>query len=191
VAEAVAKAVGSAAQAVEQKVVVLACQGSHTHAQTKADYNGVQTCAAAKIAVNGTKICSFGCIGFGDCAKVCAFGALSMGSDGLPHVDYAKCIGCGACSKACPQALFALTSASQTGSIALCSNRTTNKPSVLKACKVGCIKCGKCETACPNGALKVTNGIPLVDYTKCVSCGTCVAGCPTKVLKLTKDVKTA
>jgi RnfABCDGE-type electron transport complex B subunit len=192
VAEAVAKALGTTAQAVEPKVVILACQGSKDHAQNKADYCGVETCAAAKIAVNGIKQCNYGCIGFGDCAKVCGFGALSMGGDGLPHVDYAKCVGCLSCVKACPQMLFATVNAKQTGSIALCSNRTTNKPSVLKGCKVGCIKCGKCETACPHGAIKVTNGIPLVDYNKCVSCGTCVAGCPTKVLKLSKDImKTA
>ncbi|GMO46410.1 MAG: RnfABCDGE type electron transport complex subunit B [Treponemataceae bacterium] len=188
VAAAVAAAAGSAAQAIEQKVVVLACQGVKERAADKAEYNGVPSCAAAKIAVGGTKLCPYGCIGFGDCASVCNFGALSMGDDGLPKVDYAKCIGCGSCVKACPNALFALVPASQTGSVALCSNRTTNKPSVLKSCKAGCIKCGKCETTCPNGAIKVTNGVPVTDYAKCVSCGKCVAACPTKVLKLTKDV---
>ncbi|WP_062428514.1 RnfABCDGE type electron transport complex subunit B [Treponema endosymbiont of Eucomonympha sp.] len=186
VAAEVGKVLGVSAS-IEAKVAVLACQGSAAHAQNKGIYNGVPTCAAAKISVNGTKQCPYGCIGFGDCAAACAFGALSVGVDGLPRVNYRKCVGCGMCAKACPQGLFATVPASRSGAVALCSNRTTNKQSVLKQCKAGCIKCGKCEKTCPNQAIALVKGVPSVDYAKCVSCGACVAGCPTHALVLVQD----
>ena len=158
----------------ESKVSLLACQGSKECAAARGTYNGVHSCAAAHQAVNGTKMCSFGCIGFGDCVAVCQFDALSIGEDGLPHVDYSKCTGCGMCVKECPMHLFSKVPASRKGAVALCSNRSENKPSIMKNCKAGCIKCGKCERGCPQKAIKLVNGIPEVDYSLCNSCGTCV-----------------
>lgn len=188
---AVAKAIGEilgVSVSAEKQVILLACQGSKEHAQPKGEYVGVKTCAAAKLAINGTKMCSWGCIGFGDCVNVCKFNALSMGEDGLPHVDKKNCTGCGMCVKTCPQKLFMKLPDSQEGAIALCSNRSQIKASILKNCKKGCIKCGKCERSCKKGAIKLVDGIPVVDYTLCDSCGDCVAGCPTHVLKLLQDI---
>jgi Na+-translocating ferredoxin:NAD+ oxidoreductase RNF subunit RnfB len=183
VAEAVGKALGVSVS-TEIKVALLACQGCVGCAVPNGEYLGLKSCAAAKLTTNGTKACAYGCIGFGDCALVCQFGALFMGDDGLPHIDRAKCTGCGMCANVCPQHALLLVPAKRTGAVALCSNRTTNKPSVLKQCKAGCIKCAKCEKDCPVGAIVLVNGIPLVDYEKCTSCGVCVSDCPTHVLKL-------
>lgn len=182
-AEAVGKALGVSVS-VDKKFVVLACQGTKHIAQQKGDYIGVKTCRAVKLAVNGVKVCQWGCIGFGDCVAVCKFDALQIGEDGLPHVDYVNCTGCGMCAKECPQMLFVRISAAQKGAVPLCSNRSQQKASIVKFCKTGCIKCGKCERVCPQKAIVVTYGIPVVDYAKCNSCGECVKGCPTKVLKL-------
>lgn len=187
VAEAVGKIMGVSA-AAEVKVSLLACQGSCEHALPRGIYTGVKTCAAAKLSANGTKLCMYGCIGFGDCVDVCKFDALSMGEDGLPHVNYANCTGCGACVTVCPQRLYTLVPVKRRGAVALCSNRTTNKAGILKSCKTGCIKCGKCERVCPENAIVVTNGIPVVDYEKCTSCGLCVKECPTHVLALTEEL---
>jgi Na+-translocating ferredoxin:NAD+ oxidoreductase RNF subunit RnfB len=189
VAEAVGKVLGVSAL-LEQRDALLACQGCTGCAVPNGEYLGLKSCAAAKLTTNGTKACSYGCIGFGDCVSVCKFGALSMGADGLPHIDNFACTGCGMCASVCPQHALLLVPTKLTGAVALCSNRTTNKPSVLKQCKAGCIKCAKCEKDCPTGAIVLTNGIPLVDYTKCTSCGTCVSGCPTHVLKLQEDIIT-
>ena len=84
-AEAVGKVLGVDAEAVA-KVALLACQGCKENAKDRGFYSGVKSCKAAKISVNGTKLCQFGCIGFGDCCDVCNFDALAMGEDGLPHV---------------------------------------------------------------------------------------------------------
>lgn len=187
VAAAVGNVMGVTATAVPH-VVLLACQGSREHAQNRGIYNGVKTCRAAKLSINGTKLCQYGCIGFGDCVAVCKFGALTMGAEGLPHVDYTKCTGCGMCVRECPQNLFSRLPANRTGAVARCSNRSTNKSPILKQCKTGCIKCGKCERSCPEHAITLTNGIPVIDYAKCTSCGECVSGCPTHVLELLEKV---
>ncbi len=171
----------------ENRLAVLACQGTCEAAPPKGEYNGVQTCRAARISAGGTKLCNWGCLGFGDCVQVCPFDAIRLGPDGIPHVDYGACTGCGICVKECPQRVLLLQPSQRKGVIALCSNRNPVKSAVLKTCKAGCIKCGKCEKICPEGAIKVVNGIPEVDYLRCNSCGKCVTGCPTGVLKLLEN----
>jgi len=168
----------------EEVVAVLLCQGTKKVAPVKGEYVGVETCRAAKLSAGGTKLCAYGCLGFGDCVSVCLFDALHMGDDGLPHVDYAKCTGCGMCIKECPQQIFVAVPKSRVGSVVLCSNHAVVKATVIKSCKVGCIKCEACVKACPEHCITMINGIPVTDYSKCTSCGICVEKCPTKCYKL-------
>lgn len=185
-AASIGKIMGVKADA-ETQVAVLLCQGTKEKCKPKAEYNGVKTCQGAKLAINGTKLCDYGCIGFGDCETACPFDAIHVKEDGLPHVDYAKCTGCGLCVNTCPQKILTRVPTARKGAIALCSNRNSRKAQVIKDCKAGCIKCGKCEKVCPKECIKVTDGIPLVDYAICDSCGECVKNCPTKVLSLIED----
>ncbi|MGN0729857.1 RnfABCDGE type electron transport complex subunit B [Treponema sp.] len=171
-----------------KKAAVLACRGTVSCAGTKGVYNGVQTCKAVQLSVNGIKLCASGCIGLGDCVASCLFGALSMGEDGLPHVDYKKCVGCGKCEKACPKKLFTLVNVELKGPMALCSCRSDNKPQIRKDCSAGCFKCGICAKKCPEQCIDLLSGIPHIDYEKCTACGTCVSSCPDKVLKLMSEV---
>lgn len=168
----------------EDAVAVLLCQGVKDKAPVKGDYVGVRTCRAAKLSAGGTKLCAWGCLGFGDCTAVCQFDALRMGDDGLPHVDYAKCTGCGLCVQECPQQILATVPRSRKGSVVVCSNRNVVKANVMKSCKVGCIKCEACVRACPEKCISMVNGIPVTDYALCTSCGICVEKCPTKCYKL-------
>lgn len=168
----------------EDIVPVLACQGTKDHAPLKGEYIGVQTCRAAKLSAGGTKLCAWGCLGFGDCTKVCAFDALHMEADGLPHVDYDKCVGCGKCIEECPQGILKKVPKDRIGSMVICSNHNPVKAMVRKTCTVGCIKCEICVKNCPEKCITMVNGIPEVDYSKCTSCGVCVAKCPTKVFKM-------
>ena len=169
---------------VEQKVAVVACGGSKEHSAVKGEYIGIKSCAAAKQSINGTKMCAWACIGFGDCVNVCKFNAISIKEDGIAHVDAEKCTGCGVCATVCPQKLISRVSASQKGVFVNCSNRSQNKPAIIKNCKSGCIKCGKCERTCTQKAIHLVDGLPVVDYALCNACGDCVTGCPTKVLSL-------
>lgn len=165
-------------------VAVLACQGSKEHAPPKGDYWGIPTCRGAKLSAGGSKLCSWGCLGFGDCTQVCQFGAISIGADGLPHIDHDRCTGCKACVAECPQQLLREIPKDRQGAMAVCSNRNPIKPMVKKTCKVGCMKCEACVKNCPEKCITMDRGIPVVDYAKCKSCGTCVAKCPTKGIKL-------
>jgi Na+-translocating ferredoxin:NAD+ oxidoreductase RNF subunit RnfB len=178
-AAAVAKIIGSDAKA-EDLVSVLLCHGVKAKVAAKGDYVGVRTCRASKLTTGSIKACAWGCQGFGDCVAVCKFDALSMGEDGLPHVDHGQCTGCGMCAAECPQKLFTLVPRSRSGSIVACSNRNPVKTQVIKDCKAGCIKCENCVRSCPEQCITMVNGIPVTDYAKCTSCGTCVEKCPTK-----------
>ena len=174
---------GAAAE-VMPVVAVLACQGSREHAPPRGEYTGLQTCRGAKLAAGSTKLCTWGCLGFGDCVAVCQFGALTLGEDGLPRIDRDRCAGCKLCILECPQRLLQEVPRNRQGAIALCSNRNPIKGMVLKTCKAGCIKCGLCVKLCPEKCITLENGIPQVDYSVCSACGTCVSKCPAKVLNL-------
>lgn len=187
-ASKIAEILGKAGVSVNPKVAIVACQGDKNCALDKGIYNGVKTCKAAQLVMNGTKKCAFGCIGYGDCVAECPFDALSLGENNLPVVDYRKCIGCGKCVKACPKHLISLYNVETKGSIALCANHSDNKPQIRKDCTKGCFKCGLCAKKCPENAIDVSSGIPVVDYSKCSSCGECIAVCPDKVLSLFQNI---
>lgn len=183
-ADSLAKILGVNAQSSTPKIAFLACHGTKECAKDRGEYQGVKTCSAAQLTMNGTKKCSFGCIGFGDCVEVCPFDAISMGKDGLPKIDKTKCVGCGKCAKACPKKLFHLIEKDTKGAIARCSCKSDNKPQIRKDCTEGCFKCGMCTRKCPVQAIVLENGLPKVDYSKCTSCGECIKACPDKVLIL-------
>jgi Na+-translocating ferredoxin:NAD+ oxidoreductase RNF subunit RnfB len=169
---------------VKPVVAVVACRGSREHAPLKGIYNGIPSCRGAKISAGGTKLCSWGCLGFGDCTAVCPFDAIHLEADGLPHVDYDKCTGCKKCVAECPQQLIQAVPKDRLGAVVTCSNRNPLRAMIRKNCKVGCIKCGLCVKNCPEQCIVIENGIPQVDYSKCTSCGTCNAKCPSKIIKL-------
>lgn len=182
VAEAVAKVMGGTVEA-KSYMAVLACQGSKKCAVSRGTYTGVPTCAAAALAINGTKMCANGCVGFGDCVKVCKFDAIYMGDDGLPKIDKEKCTGCGACARTCPHKLLKKVEKERKTPMVLCSCVSDKKPDVVKNCSMSCIKCSKCVRECPEQAITMAGGLPVIDEGKCTACGTCVTGCPRKVIQ--------
>ena len=183
VAEKIAAITGKSGGKVVQTVSVLACQGSSLHTPLKGTYTGLQTCRGAKLA-GGTKLCSWGCLGFGDCVKACKFDAIEMSDLNLPKVSYAKCSGCGLCVTECPQGLFKSVAREQRGAMVLCSNKNPVKQMVAKTCKIACFKCGLCVKNCPQQCISLDTYIPIVDLSKCNSCGTCAEKCPSKVFKI-------
>lgn len=180
----IAEILGQAGVEVKPKIAFLACNGTKECAKEKAEYLGLKTCSAAQLTMNGTKKCSFGCIGFGDCVKACLFEALSMNENGLPQINKEKCVACGKCVSVCPKKLIKIIDKDLHGSIAVCSNKNDNKPQIRKDCSVGCFKCGICAKKCPENCIDISSGLPVIDYSKCTSCGECVNSCPDKVLML-------
>lgn len=58
-----------------------------------------------------------------------------------------------------------------------------------KACAYGCMGLGSCVSACQFGAIKIENGVAVVDPDLCVSCGKCVATCPQHIIEIVPKKK--
>ena len=171
----IAAILGVAAEDVVEKVAVIACNGSCGVTEKKQNYEGMASCAASKLLFGGNGACTYGCLGYGDCAKVCPNRAICL-ADGVARIDSRVCIGCGLCATACPNHLIHLIpDVKQT--VVLCSNK--EKGAVArKKCKNACIACKKCENTCPNGAIHVVDNVAVIDTEKCSDCGLCSTVCP-------------
>lgn len=59
-----------------------------------------------------------------------------------------------------------------------------------KTCPNGCLGLGSCAAVCKFDAIRIENGVAVIDEEKCVSCGMCVKQCPKHVIALVpKDNK--
>lgn len=165
---------------VAEDVAFVRCSGTCSNTTWKYNYDGVQTCAASNRFYNGSKTCTSGCLGFGDCLKVCPNEAIDI-IDGIAVVNPRLCVGCGLCAKTCPNHLIAMKPATQKIDV-VCMSTAMGK--VTKAvCKTGCIGCKICEKKCPSGAIKVENNFATIDYSLCTQCGICVDSCPTGAIQ--------
>ena len=161
-------------------VAFVACNGHCEATHTKADYHGIQTCTGAAMLFGGEGACTYGCLGYGDCAMVCPADAIYY-DNGIAHVDTSRCIGCGLCAKTCPKGIIRMVP--QNASVAvMCSNKDKGADA-RKACQNACIGCKKCEKTCPHGAITVADNLAVIDYEKCTGCGACAESCPTGCLK--------
>ena len=78
----------------ERRVARLLCAGSSAVAPWKAEYSGIESCAAAVAVGGGGKGCAWGCVGLADCAVSCDFDAIHMSDFDLPLVDPELCTAC-------------------------------------------------------------------------------------------------
>ena len=53
-----------------------------------------------------------------------------------------------------------------------------------KSCSYGCLGCGTCKDVCKYDAIKIVNGIAVIDKEKCVSCKACIEACPKGIIEL-------
>lgn len=182
-AETIAGIVGGEVGEVEKTTAYVKCMGDCEKAKSNYAYTGIKTCAAAAVTPGGgSKACSFGCDGFGDCVAVCDFDAIHI-VNGIAVVDPEKCTSCGLCVKACPNALIEIIPAKARTKVA-CASKDFGKD-VKSVCSTGCIGCKICEKQCPlpETAIVVTDNVAKIDYDRCVNCGKCAAKCPTKVIQ--------
>ena len=54
-------------------------------------------------------------------------------------------------------------------------------------CVYGCMGFGSCVKACPFNAIRIVNGVAVVDRSMCKACGKCVAACPKHLIELIPD----
>ena len=175
VSKAISDALGTEFMDSVEMVATVRCCGDCINTEKKALYAGVDTCAAAKMLYGGDGMCTFGCLGRGDCAAVCPHDAICL-DEGIARIDARKCVGCGLCTSACPNALIHMMPDIKRQVIA-CHNK--QKGAVArKLCKNACIGCGKCAKACPSDAIVLQNNFASIKYDKCTSCGKCAEVCP-------------
>ena len=164
---------------VVKKAALVACGGCDTLAKKAHTYRGVASCKAASKFYGGDKACSYGCLGYGDCAAACDRDAITL-ENGIAKVNKELCVGCGVCADVCPKSLISVTM-SLTAATVVCSSH--DKGGVArKLCTAACIGCMKCQKVCEAGAITVTNFLASVDPEKCTACGKCVEACPQKCI---------
>jgi len=180
-ADLIAEALGVERKVAEKKLARLRCGGTIDCAARTGSYEGIADCAAVHITSSSPKVCPFGCLGLGTCARACPFDAIEI-VDGLMRIDEEKCVGCGVCAKVCPRQCIEMMGANQRIWVA-CQSEDTGAI-VRKYCTVGCLGCGKCERNCPTGAIKVENFYSHIRPELCNGCGECARQCPTHAIVL-------
>lgn len=183
-AEAVAEILGESCVFIP--VVSMRHCGGGVNARREFEYRGLRTCAAVARLAGGSIDCSAGCFGFGDCVRACPFDAMSLDERGLPVIDLDVCTGCGICVKECPRGAGGLLALHDDhASVAVrCASRESVKDRRI-ACSMCCIACRKCEKACPTAAIRVIDGLAVLDPKLCISCFECVNVCPQKCIDVT------
>lgn len=176
----IAEVMGVSVLSGEKMIAQVLCKGGTAEALQRSEYRGIATCRAANAIGGGSKACSYGCLGFGDCAQVCPFGAIKMNANNLPEVDAELCTGCNKCVEACPKAIITLVGESRKNHIR-CSTHLKGKE-VRQVCKVGCIGCGICAKNCPVDAIEMKDNLAVMIYDKCINCQICSEKCPMKTI---------
>jgi len=160
----VASFLGVDAGQATKRVARLLCAGGTDVAPRKAEYRGIESCAAAVAVGGGGKACAWGCLGLGDCAVACDFDAITMDAFGLPVVDPEKCTACNDCVVACPLDLFVLMPEDH-HLIVQCRNLLSGE-SATGVCSVACNACGRCVADAAPGLISMQSGLAVIDYEK-------------------------
>ena len=181
VAARIAEILGVEAGSVASVKARVMCQGHKTARSYTADYTGLSSCRAAAALYNGGSACAYGCLGYGDCVAACEKEAISV-CQGVAVVSPALCVGCGKCAAVCPKGIIQMVTEKQVA-VVPCANKDKGA-ATKKACTVGCLGCKVCLKACPEEAIRMEEGLAVVDAEKCVGCGKCVAACKFGVIKM-------
>ena len=180
VADKIGTIMGIEASSAEPVAAFVKCGGTCEKAKSKYEYFGINDCnMAVQLAGQGSKECSYGCLGLGSCVKACGFDAIHI-VDGIAKVDTEKCVACGKCVTACPKHIIELLPVKKKVKVQ-CSSKDVGK-TVMQSCSVGCISCKICEKNCPFDAIHVIDNLAVIDYDKCKACGICANKCPKGVL---------
>jgi RnfABCDGE-type electron transport complex B subunit len=140
---------------------VVHCSAHRDQRLQRADYDGEQTCVSANL-VAGVQGCTYGCLGFGDCAQACKYGAIEI-VGGLSTINYEKCVGCGACSRVCPRNIITLVPfKAERMMVVACSNADA-AADVRAVCEVGCIGCKACARVAPE-LVTMDGALPQINY---------------------------
>jgi len=179
--EEFAEILGVDAGEIEKRVARLLCAGGSDVAVQKAEYYGVESCAAAVAVSGGGKGCAWGCVGLADCAVSCTFDAIWMNPVGLPVVEPDKCTACNDCVVACPLDLFVLMPLEQ-HLIVQCRNLLDGE-AATSVCSAACNACGRCVADAEPGLIEMRSGLAVIDYDRIeLENPAAIARCPTNAI---------
>lgn len=181
-----AEVLGVEAGSASKEVAVVLCNGNKDVVKTIMDYEGIETCTAAKQLFGGMNACKYGCLGLGDCVTACDFDSIDV-FNGVARVNRNTCVGCKACVTACPQNI--ITMVPEKNKVVIKCSSLDKGAVTRKACEVGCIGCGKCVKVCNFDAITMENNLAKIDPIKCRNCGLCVPECPTGAIVSFKPIK--
>ncbi len=173
----IAKFLGVDVGVQEKQVARLACAGGTNVSRNRANYTGLKSCRAEAQVSGGSKSCSWGCLGLGDCETACDFEAIRLNAHRLPVVNETLCTACGDCVAVCPKDLFSLQPVSRRLWVA-CKNQEAGD-AILAECEVACTACGRCAMDAPAGLIAMKRNLPAIDYTKKHSTTLPIQRCPT------------
>lgn len=180
VGKKVAEIMGVEAGETTRMTAFVKCAGTCEKTSRQYEYTGVKDCSMVRFVPDGgEKLCSHGCLGYGNCVKACPFDAIHI-VNGIAAADKEKCKACGKCVAACPKGLIELIPY-EAKHVVACSSKDKG-PVTMKACQTGCIGCGLCIKACPSGAITVTDFHAYINQEKCTGCGACKEKCPKKAI---------
>lgn len=159
----IANFLGVEASAEDKIVARLLCAGGIKEAHNLASYKGgMSTCRGETVVGGGSKDCSWGCLGLGDCAKACGFDAITMSDDALPVVDTEKCTACNDCVIECPKGLFKLMPINQK-LLVQCRSLLEGDLAESK-CSVACTGCSRCAADAAPDVIEIVNNLAVVNY---------------------------
>lgn len=178
----IANYLGVEASQEEKNVARLLCAGGINEAHNLAKYKGgMSTCRGEAVVAGGSKDCSWGCLGLGDCERVCDFDAISMNENGLPVVDTKKCTACNDCVEVCPKELFTLMPIGQK-LIVQCRSLLEGDLAESK-CSVACTACARCVMDSAPGVVQIENNLAAIDYSlNHLTSPVAVKRCPTEAI---------
>lgn len=182
---AVGELTGKTVSESEPLFALRRCDKFSGKVQSRYQYQGMPSCAAAANMRGGVDVCMFSCLGFGDCVQACPFGAMEIRNN-LVHVNRHICTGCGTCTQACPRGILELMP--KRAKVMVQCNTHDKLRAVTDVCTVGCIKCCRCIKACPAKAINLVDNRIVIDHKLCLNfegeCNLiCVDSCARKILR--------
>ena len=161
--EKIAEFLGVDTGDTNKRVARLLCAGGKKEAHNLADYKGgMSTCRGEAVVTGGSKDCTWGCLGLGDCAVACDFEALFMNDNGLPEVIPEMCTACNDCVEVCPKDLFVLMPIDQK-LIVQCKSLLEGDLAESK-CSVACTACARCVVDSQPGVIEIKDNLAVINY---------------------------
>lgn len=185
ISEEVGKLAGKAIEVAEPMVTFRRCNRVEGNVKKKFEYIGAKTCASAALVEDGPYMCSWACLGLGDCLRACPFDAMQI-HNGMVEIISEKCTSCGMCIETCPRSILQLIPR-RARVMMYCATRERLRD-VSDVCEVGCINCLKCLKSCPADAITYEKRRIEINHELCLEYGAdcgeaCVESCPRKILR--------